>query len=238
MPQESMEYRSRRPSWNSYLTDDDKFKLSKQELLQKKKLLVSKHNILTNSGSCTTVPVKSKVRKVKKTTNKGGPNVKTCKPSEKQVKSESCMSSGPTSLDLLDCEELDSDIESKNSSCHQARTITSVKAVRRKEYTGDSSPLTRPVHTSSGKRPSHLSRTTSTPDASTPSPKKNPSDEYLMTVSRQDMADISSLIGVLHSELRSFEELTGRQSPFDSEVRPLSTPPPAPSVIQRVYADG
>jgi hypothetical protein len=36
------------PTWNLYLTDDEQFKLSNEELIRKKKQLISKHNILTS----------------------------------------------------------------------------------------------------------------------------------------------------------------------------------------------
>jgi hypothetical protein len=36
----------RKKAWNGYLTDDDKFKMSKSEILRRKSLLISKNNIL------------------------------------------------------------------------------------------------------------------------------------------------------------------------------------------------
>ena len=52
--------------WNSYLTDDDRFKLSKEEIIKKKNLYVSRHNIFVAD---TNIPsekrTKSSVRRKK-----------------------------------------------------------------------------------------------------------------------------------------------------------------------------
>jgi hypothetical protein len=50
------------PQWNSYLTDLSHLSLSKEEILERKKRLVSKHNIFLN----TNVSTKSKKRSVAK----------------------------------------------------------------------------------------------------------------------------------------------------------------------------
>jgi hypothetical protein len=47
-----------KPAWSSYLTDDNRFALTKEEILRKKQLLISKHNILNDGskGSTRTPP--------------------------------------------------------------------------------------------------------------------------------------------------------------------------------------
>lgn len=59
----------RKKEWNMYLTDDDKFRLSKQEILAKKKLLVSKNNNMhmekTKSESLTSTPMRKFPHKIK-----------------------------------------------------------------------------------------------------------------------------------------------------------------------------
>lgn len=42
----SLKPKTPKKEWNSYLTDDDRFKVTKQELLRRKQLMISKHNIL------------------------------------------------------------------------------------------------------------------------------------------------------------------------------------------------
>ena len=51
--------------WNSNFTDDDKYKLSQEEVLRRKKLYISKHNILTSSPN-TFVSMKSNVKSGKR----------------------------------------------------------------------------------------------------------------------------------------------------------------------------
>jgi hypothetical protein len=41
---------SKKPQWNDYLTDPNQFKISKSELIRRKKSFVSKHNILANDN--------------------------------------------------------------------------------------------------------------------------------------------------------------------------------------------
>jgi hypothetical protein len=111
MSQSSSQRKHSRPEWNMHLTDDDQFKLTKQELLKKKKMLLSKHNILTNGGN---TPVKTKVRRFKKIVTRDSSEPKPTKPLSKTEKSEV---SAPTSLDLLGYDSESDGDSSANSFC-------------------------------------------------------------------------------------------------------------------------
>ena len=77
-----------RPEWNSYLTDGDRFKPDEDKLLQRKKLLVSKHNTLVEDNSV-------------KVARAHIPGFSPRKTATSSPRATSSGTSGVTSLDLL-----------------------------------------------------------------------------------------------------------------------------------------
>ena len=57
---------SKRGEWNSYLTDADQYKLSKKEILERKKLFISKNNLLIPSSTAILNKQKERVNSVSK----------------------------------------------------------------------------------------------------------------------------------------------------------------------------
>ena len=61
--------RSKRGEWNSYLTDADQYKLSKNEILEKKKLFISKNNLVVTSSLSTVTKQKGKTSSFRRKTD-------------------------------------------------------------------------------------------------------------------------------------------------------------------------
>jgi hypothetical protein len=49
-PVSSTSGKKKKPTWDNYLTDPDRFKLTKEEIIMKKQALISKHNIFSMFG--------------------------------------------------------------------------------------------------------------------------------------------------------------------------------------------
>lgn len=215
--QHSSDRKTARPTWNMYLTDDDQFKLTKQELLKKKKMMISKHNILTNGGN---TPVKSKVRKIKRTPKKESVDSISNNPSTKYDKVDV---SGPTSLDLIGYDSESDRDSSVDSFCSPVKAVTSVTAVSRglSPKSVSSAPTKSPSAAQSRLRSGKTKRYSQQEGQSTHSQpvrstRSTPIEHF--TMSKSDMSEIATLISSLNTELRYYEQLSGKRSALNAEV--------------------
>ena len=202
-----------RPEWNSYLTDDDRFKLPKEKVLERKSLFVSKHNIM---HSIDVSPVKQAQRRVR---------LSTTKPKAK-VKHAIDLLSNPSDSDCESEESIlqpndDNTVNSYATPSKPATSYQSAKALPARHThdfrvtrvdTTAKKPETTPkkrMHTP------HRVRTSSTPTRKAVSPAYSPQP----VVTAQDASELRDMIANLHQELHYYKQLSGKTSAIaDPEV--------------------
>jgi hypothetical protein len=194
--------------WNSYLTDDHRFSLSSEELLNRKKRLISKHNILTNPSP---KPMKPKIKKISE--KKSHPGDRAGSGASSARAGDEAEEEYTSVLDLLtsDHDSTDDDDDGGDDDSLVPETTSSAKATRKP--LSSSSP-----HSSQQKKYN-----------ATPTKKKSFSHRSVVPVSRKesteessavpqrDLKEIRRMIRSLHQELEYYEELSGRRSFLDVE---------------------
>jgi hypothetical protein len=188
---------ARRPSgrkkeWNSYLTDTDSFKLSKEEMIKRKALLLSKHNILTN-------PAASKPKNITKIPKK--------KERTEYIYRENYSSDDDSSEIVLEAVERS----------RQTRRHTSYVDDRLKETVSENELLRFKSADIASKDRSNVSKNKSIDSSSKTIPiSKKMHVESPNTI--VDMNEIGQMISILSSELKRYEELSGRRNIFSDDV--------------------
>jgi hypothetical protein len=184
----------KKPQWNSYLTEDDKFKLSNEEILKKKQLLLSKNNILTS-------PLKSVVRKRQSSSakNKKSQMNNNLTPGEVSSDEESDILLDKVAAKSLSNKEYNFTSDDDN---YDSRDDSS--QIRR-----HSTPISRPVYSQ------HLSKTKS---EKTNAMSRNTE----LDIQEKDMREIGSMIEQLNNELMQYEEISGRRSAVPLSVGDVS----------------
>lgn len=212
----------RKQEWNDYLTEDNQFRISPEELLKKKQLLVSKHNILSEQYQPPKLKTKVKQLKTKiqhLTTNHNNTKEKDHTPTTTRVKlreehqqHERERGEQSTSLDLL---ELDSDEETEEDEIssdydhvhHQNRS----QSVRKHSNIADRSSS--PVN--------HASTVRNLPFKSSKQQKSSQKKKFFSTTEKipdDDLSTISKELILLFQELRYYEELSGKRSILQTDV--------------------
>lgn len=190
---------TRRPSgrkkeWNSYLTDTDSFKLSKEEMIKRKALLLSKHNILTN-------PAASKPKNITKIPKK--------KERTEYIYRENYSSDDDSSEIVLEAVE-----RSRQTRRH---THTSYIDDRLKEAVSENELIRFKSADIASKDRSNVSKDKSTHSSSKTIPiSKKMHVESANAIA--DMNEIGQMISILSSELKRYEELSGRRNIFSDDV--------------------
>lgn len=223
----------KRPEWNDRPVDDEQYKLSKEEMLKKKKMYVSKHNVLA-SGSM------SQPRSVRKRKSSGGPRSTDA---IMRQHDKTGFVRDPllemTSLDYLDSDQsvsddahsdADSEVHSDDgvgrqdgSNLDETTNLTSFVTVKKKTHARSlktsqfDSPAT--LHTPSGKRQTPV-KAAARSAASKPmkNDRSSVSSRLMKESSTPVSTDILEMLRALHGELTYYEELSGRRSVFDFSV--------------------
>lgn len=219
----------RKQEWDNYMTDGNRFKVTKEELEKKKKLLESKHNILADSYQPPKLSNKSK-SKLKKLAQE---SIQEQENNLENIAADS-LSGGKSSLDLL---ALDSDNEDNNM---LFTTVTPKKATKPSTITTPRTPskMKSPHHSSShsvedsnkAEQRRMISRSplptkqihySSMANIITPSKQKT---SFISTDDKlpdEDIAVMMNEIRTLLTELRYYEEISGRKSILDQEVKSI-----------------
>jgi len=193
-----------RPSWNTYLTDGDQFKLSREEILRKKKLLVSKHNILTSKPPTRrTRPVRRP--RSKKTGADDGSSYQSVRRQTEEYADEL------TSLDLIQSNDDEEDL------------YTPIKPVVSAKSSLRDNPKLKPDNKKKTSKPGMQYEPNRKPKTSLSHPPtsedngKVSTDKGHISLSQKEMAEISNMIETLNGELRYYEQLSGKRSAIDVE---------------------
>lgn len=248
--------------WNVNLTDDDKYKLPREEMLRRKKLYISKHNILTSSPN-TLLSGKSGKRRqavrVRKT-----PTKNPLDDSEVDEDDLSTTLDDITSLDLLtgdeDAQKCVSDgfdntkARKKTPAQRHPRLLRSPQQQQppQKQQQTHNHTLKPPDHSTPTHSPIKMSKTSRkiSPQVQSSAPHRHPAttspvterekeakgarakkaDELSLT--QREMKDIGAMVDMLHHEVNYYEQLTGKKSAIDVEVRPAAA---TPSILSIYY---
>lgn len=198
---------SRRPQWNDYLTDHDKFKLPEEDYLKKKQLYVSKNNILCDAYQPPKQKsIKASLSELKSRSapstpaNSSSKNSKYSLPHDDYDENNEEIEGNFNSLDLL---KLESDDE---QSMQQTPTST-----RKTKPTPKTKEMKKDTFASSPIASSTLQKkmVTSSPKSFSPTRQFFNKNETIEDSEVQEMyTEIRSLI----HELRYYEELAGKRS--------------------------
>lgn len=247
--------RPRRGEWNSYLTDADQYKLSKKEILERKKLFISKNNLVISSSS-STVKQKRKTNSARKKTdfhqeNKSSTGIHRSSPftiSSSAGTTQSANSDEDESVagtesgdclsncdDLKDLSSLDLLEHSCDQSCDQKapqrllqERNTAVKLVRNESSKKLSKNLqVKESEQANGKGRSIEGQITYGYAKQSPLTKNS---QPFAAQENNDPTDIDGNyliemvqeIQMLRTELRYYEQLSGRKSILNGEVRSSS----------------
>lgn len=216
----------RKQEWNSYLTDGNRFKITKEELEKRKKLLESKHNILSDNYQPPKLTHKAKM-KIKKLTEE------TIEEQESNLESMSAnvgsLDGGKSSLDLI---ALDSDNEETHQTpSKQQNYSTPRKSNKSTDNQHKSSSKTNTPRSVASKdedtrerrqssrslSPSKTIQYSSMSNIKTPT--KQPFIGADDRIEDEDVGSMLDEIKVLLTELRYYEEVSGRKSILEHKVR-------------------
>lgn len=180
--------------WNNYLTDNQ-HSLTREEVLKRKMLFVSKNNILSDAYS---------------------PPPPTLKPKKRATKAARAEVAEKSALDLLEMSELSSGDEEESVHERSGKILQNKKPVASKTSAlkrAKSSAPTTPVTTIPSSPRSFVSPKVIAKSAHRVKPFKSsdaPVDE--------DMKEIALEISALLGELRNYEEIVGKSPSFSSQV--------------------
>jgi hypothetical protein len=186
--------------WNTYLTDISEFKLTPQELMKKKEMLLSRNNVLNDSST--------EISKVKVVTNKTVSDTKididpnhskntniTRVTSEKELKNKNNYNNNPSDFYPLSSVPLqDSDIKVNSSNL--------------------SNKISKPIIELFDNKSSSPRKKSLTPTF----PKSCAIKSNINTSTDSIYQDMKNQIQGLLEELRNYEQIAGKRSCFDSEV--------------------
>ena len=223
--------------WNTNLTDDDKYKLSKEEMMRRKKLFISKHNILTSSPHALTTgksrPMRRRVVKSRTVKNK---NVAD----DDEISNSDDLSStldDITSLDLLTGDDAtnyhdeDSNSINKENSANRDRrqrvVKTSTKQARRpaaKRVSTEPTAIHTPIKINTSNSSRHSPNKVQNENSISPriesttqkTMQRGKSQE--LSITEREMKEIGGMIDMLNGEVSHFEQLIGKKSAIDVEV--------------------
>jgi hypothetical protein len=198
------------PEWNDYLTDENRFKLSKEEMLKKKRMYVSKHNIFL-SAARTSRP---------KATKKGSSD-----PNEKKLREAAAVLNQKSEDPLLHLTSLDYlGDEDEHAEFTEEANILSGGDLAQSEKVHDGRQGRQKLSFQVKKEPDNSVAPTSHQET-TFHPVRSPSKRLIQKSPRmvvepmEDVkfnSEISALLRGLHGELKYYEELSGRRSVFDA----------------------
>lgn len=203
-----------KPAWNDNVADPERFKLNQEELLKRKELFVSKHNVLSENYK---PPKERSILHKLKTPKKQSKS----QPSSAQKKLDS--------LDLLtrdsqDDEDhyrtFDSESDGDDDLDSFDRNLTAMKSqVTSREDCNlslSSEPRTRSEFRT------RLKDRTSTPNKRTPQSKQRLATRFVVSpdekIEKSELTMIADEIQNLRQELRLYEELSGKKTILDAEV--------------------
>jgi hypothetical protein len=250
----------RRPApvkeWNSYLTDADRYKITKEEELRKKQLLLSRHNILSESSRpLTTYPTS------RATTSTAA--IVSCTPG--RVVNDGELHGEATALDLLGSDDENVETTTPNLDRKRKHASSSAKKPQKKsdvrqgladnkgmgttakrlafgrhqttenrlkrQQDGPTEPVDDAVQCAGSVTSSNVSgvfrrpspqkhRPTHGPAVATSSPSLEASHKRGAAEKDYDLVYVADEVRSLFSELKYYEELSGRRSILDTrEVR-------------------
>lgn len=216
--------------WNTYLTDDDKFRLTNEEILRRKQQLISKHNILLNPSSIVTTPSSpsttlssfhktsssSIIKKSKLKKSKLNSNDKTKEEMMSKGKGKDKLLKEFTSLDLLnnysELEITDDDYDDVHEEDNQEE----------EEELTESEYYTNELNSKRKEKKTTRKHFENKEKSSKPSISINKYSKKTVLhtqqspqVAQKDLKDITTMIQALHQELKYYEELSGRRSFLD-----------------------
>ena len=234
--------------WNVYLTDANRFRLSREQLLRRKRLSVSKHNILASpTPSAASLGSRGSGKRRVGRSRKVVPKKKSLLDEEEEEsddESEDGLSSSLDRISSLDILTAPDDEPSERGREREkqlrAHSLQQQKQLKQKQHsrlTVKHSPLKTPrtslstyVSATSPSPATPMSITPSATEKSTPKThddktkhrsRQSPRSSEL-TLTEIEMRDIGSMVDALHGEVSYYEQLTGKKSAIDIEV---SDPP-------------
>lgn len=202
---------SKRRAWDPYEKDISGFKLSKEQILRKKKLLISKNNILVETDERERAAVAAKVLRkeknaiasAKRTPRKQRSSKAIFNCYEDQDESQrtdlSKTVEASTVLDLLDNSVIEAEEESNEHTFDLAETQT-----KRRQGSGG---VTSVRVTAKSVMRIASSKNTTTKVGSSP----------VSVTSSEDLTDVVDVLRALTAEMKYYETVTGRQTSFDSQ---------------------
>lgn len=209
----------KKPEWNDRATEDDKYKLTKDELLKKKKMYVSKHNVFASGNTSL-----SSTRKKKAPAR--SPHSLSMRDPLLEM----------TSLDYLNRGELSSEESDAVGDEEQSEgpmdppldeTTDLARFLNKKKKSALKSPSSlRPPFSEKAQTPQAQRRRAAdieqgnTPKAAGATPVKREAPvTACKRVETSVGTDVLEMLRALYGELSYYEELSGRRSIFDFSVR-------------------
>lgn len=198
--------RKTKQDWNTYEKDCSIYKLSKEQLLAKKKLLVSKNNILVESNEQERARIAAKALKREKT-DKSISKISPKKPVSKvYLETVEDTSANLTSRTLDESTVLDVLGKQTDIDDYDDDFVDHTFALYGRSILEHTSKTISSINTISHRRPNDLSFS-HTKNSRTKASKST----------TDDMSDVVHLLHSLTAELKFYEQCTGRTGTFDSE---------------------
>jgi hypothetical protein len=236
----------KKAEWNTYLTDANRFRVTDEEIMKKKSLLVSKHNILSDQYQPSKIKSKGKILKASKLLqedeNDDDDNyseVSTEAKSKTRKGRKSSEDNGTSSLDLLELESQSEEEEDRRLTTparsstkkrnHQTIVDTSKSS---NSHNGSSSNIFENMiassfHSSKSERPvksKPVVKYHSMKHSTSSKEKKHQQSLFKENdkIPEDELTNMTQEIRMLIEELQYYEELSGKKSILQSTVRGIS----------------
>jgi hypothetical protein len=235
----------KKAEWNTYLTDANRFRVTDEEIMKKKSLLVSKHNILSDQYQPSKIKSKGKILKATKLLQEDENDDDNYSEGSTEVRSKtrkgrkSSEDNGSSSLDLLELESQSEEEEDKRHTTparsstkkrnHQTIVDTSKSS---NSHNGSSSNIFEDMIASSFQSSNNERTVKSKPVVmyhsmkhSTSSKEKKHQQSLFKEndkIPEDELTNMTQEIRMLIEELQYYEELSGKKSILQSTVREVS----------------
>jgi hypothetical protein len=210
--------------WNLYLTDENKYSVSREELLKRKALFISKHNVLSDGYTPPPVTIRSKKSII-------GHREPHYDEQKREV----------TSLDLLALSSDEDDNDDDENTIHRNDDHQRYGQPISQEACPDFARKTSTITEVVSQKPPHIMETpkkvafiSNKKSSKSPkqkivasskfSPQKTTQPSPTEQMKDTDLKEISDEVCMLLKELRSYEEMTGKASSLEIQVHKLPSP--------------